>query len=191
MKTFILMSLTGFLAFSNPGYSQEPPPVNQTVIRLTIIKDTDKILMRKTPYGWMTPSVYYKERQTIREVLDSISESYGITISEPFLKGLFTYKYEFKPTADMRQLYTAHYESGTLKSPSENEEVFWMPVEEALEKLENTVPSLKQMTRQTIEFPEILWGGSFILFRENNKLNSRIEEDFYTLTIRPVKDVQH
>lgn len=161
--------------------AQQAPPSNQTVMRLTIVRDNDKILMRKTQYGWMTLAVYYEERQTIHEALDSISKAYGIVISKPSLKGLFTYKYDFKTTADMRQLYLAYYESGDIKSPTEDEEVFWMPIEEALEKLGTMVPSLKQMTKQIIEHPNILWGGSFILFEENGKMNSRVEEDFYAL----------
>lgn len=176
--SIFLLCLTGIFSY---GQAQETQPTNQTIIRLTVVKDNDKILMRNTKYGWMTPAVYFKEKQNIREVLDSMSGLYGIKISDPNLKGLFTYKYEFKTTADMRQLYVANYKSGSLKPSAEGEEVYWIPINEALDKLESTVPSLKQITKQIIEYPNTLWGGSFILYREHEKMKSRIEEDFYPL----------
>ncbi len=137
--------------------------------------------MRETEYGWMTPAIYFKEKQNVHEILDSLPGVYGIKISTPKLNGLFTYKYEFKPTADFRQLYTAKYESGDLKSTVGKEKISWMPIDEALIKLGLTVKSLEDMTRQIIEHPKTLWGGSFILFRENGKLKSKIEEEFYPL----------
>ncbi len=164
------------------GYSQNQQTqlVNQTIIRLTVIKD-DKILMRETEYGWMTPAVYFKESKNIHEILDSLSAVYGIKIHDLKLNGLFTYKYQFKPTADFRQLYTAKYESGNLNPSVGKEKISWMPFEEALGKLGSTVKSLEDMTRQIIEHPKVLWGGSFIIDRVDGKLTSKKEEKFYAL----------
>ena len=180
MKTILITFFMALGVFVHCR-AQVPDPVNQTIIRLTVIKDGDKVLMRKTPYRWMTPAVYFKERQSIQEVLDEMTENYGIQISGIGLRGLFTYTYDFKPTADMRQLYVANYVSGNLVSPSENEEVYWMPIEEALDKLDATVPSLKQMTKHILDNPDKVWGGSFTLFKANGKMNSRVTEDFYML----------
>ncbi|WP_375578638.1 hypothetical protein ABWH96_16655 [Marivirga tractuosa] len=181
MRNLVLSLITCFLAIINHVQAQEAPPSNQTIIRLTIVNDNNEILMRKTQYGWMTPAVYFTERQNIHEVLDSLTAVYGIKTSVPDLRGLFTYKYEFKSTADMRQLYVANYESGTLKPSTNEEEVYWMPIKDALIKLESTVPSLKQITEQTIDHPNILWGASYILYRKNGNLSSKIEEGFYPL----------
>ncbi len=161
--------------------AQVPEPVNQAVLRLTVVKDGDKILMRKTPYGWMTPAVYFKEPQSIQEVIDEMAGSYGVQISGIGLRGLFTYTFDFKPTTDMRQLYVANYVRGTLVSPSKNEEVYWMSMEEALGKLGATVPALKEMTKQILGKPDKVWGGAFRLFKVNGKMNSRVVEDFYPL----------
>lgn len=170
-----------FLLTTILGFSQNTvQPTNQTIIRLTIIKG-DKILMRQTEFGWMTPAVYFKKKQNVHQILDSISNVYGIKIGIPKLNGLFTYLYEFKPTADFRQLYTAKYKSGKLKSTVGKEKIHWISIEEALIKLASTVKSLEQMTSQIIKHPETLWGGSFILFRANGKLKSKIEEEFYPL----------
>ena len=181
MERVILLLWLVWLGLNHNAIAQAPPQTNQTIIRLTIIKDNDKILMRKTPYGWMTPAVYFKQRQTIKEVADSLANTYGINISHLMLKGLFTYKYEFKPTADMRQLYVAEYKSGQLKPRVGEEEIYWMPINEALDKLENTVPALMQMTKQILDYPDRVWGGAFMLYRDDNKLQSRMEGNFYPL----------
>lgn len=179
MKKILFMVMILFMGF-NHGHAQEVIPSNQTVIRLTVVKD-DKILMRKTPYGWMTPAVYYTKRQTPTEVLDSLRITFGIKTTIPYLKGLFTYKYDFKPTADIRLLYVSHYESGELKSTVKDEEVYWLPIDEALDKLEETVPSLRKMTKQILNYPETIWGGSFLLYREKGNLTSMMEESFYSV----------
>ena len=177
-KMFVLFMVLGVFVRSS---AQVPEPVNQTIIRLTVVKDGDKILMRKTPYGWMTPAVYFKEQQSIQEVIDEMAGSYGVQISGIGLRGLFTYTYDFKPTADIRQLYVANYVRGTLVSPSKNEEVYWMAIEEALGKLGATVPALKEMTKQILDKPDKVWGGAFNLFKVNGNMKSSMAEDFYPL----------
>ncbi len=181
MKKIIPIVLICLTSISIFGQNQKVEPTNQTIIRLTIIKDSSKILMRETEYGWMTPAVYFREKQSIQEITDSLSNVYGIKISKLNLNGLFTYKYKFKPTADIRQLYTAKYESGDLKLVVGKEKIQWIPIEEALVKLGTTVQSLEDMTKQIIEYSETLWGGSFIIDRVNGQLTSKIEGKFYPL----------
>lgn len=181
MRKSILIIVLCLSSLATQLWAQEALPSNQTIIRLTIMKDNDKILMRKTQYGWMTPAVYFKKRQNVTEVLDSLASMYDIEITQPQLKGLFTYKYEFKPTADMRQLYVASYISGQLKPQVAEEEIYWMPIKEALDRLESTVPALMHMTKQVLDSPNTLWGGAFMLYRDGNNLQSRMEENFYPL----------
>ena len=181
MKKLIPLILICFASITIFAQNSKVEPTNQTIIRLTIIKDNNKMLIRETEYGWMTPAVYFKKKQNIHEITDSLSDAYGITISNLNLNGLFTYKYEFKPTTDFRQLYTAKYKSGDLKSTIGKEKIYWMPIDEALIKLGSTVQSLEDMTKQIIEYPKTLWGGSFVIDKVNGKLTSKTEEEFYPL----------
>ena len=181
MKKIIPVILICLVSISIFGQNKKVEPTNQTIIRLTIIKDNNKILMRETEYGWMTPAVYFKEKQNVQEITDSLANVYGIKISDLNLNGLFTYKYVFKPTADFRQLYTAKYKNGDLKSIVGKEKIYWMPIQEALVKLGSTVQSLEDMTKLIIEYPATLWGGSFVIDRVNGKLTSKIEGNFYPL----------
>lgn len=155
---------------------------NYSAIRLIIENNKSEILMRKTKYGWMTPAINHKTRQTQKEVLDSLSSSYGIKITDLKLTGVFTYKYSFVNVVSTRLFYGAKFKSGAIKSSGLNEEVFWLTKKDALAKLGETVKSLKLMTNQVLTFPNTLWGGAFLLHRDKqNNLISRQLEGFYSL----------
>ncbi|WP_117880845.1 nuclear transport factor 2 family protein [Aureibaculum luteum] len=159
---------------------EEKTEINSPVIRLTILNDKNEILIRKTKYGWMTPAHRFYSKQNINRVLDSMATNYGVTIKDIELAGMFTYKYTFKDKADTRQFYVAKYKSGTIKS-IKDEDLFWLPKDEAIKKLDSTVSSLGLMTNQILEYPNTLWGGSFILDKVDGKLQSKVEEKFYPL----------
>ena len=179
-----LITILFFTILSNGIWCQTNtiPPKNNTIIRLTILNDAGEMLIRDTKYGWMTPATYHNKRQNINEVIDSLILNYGIEISEPNLAGIFTYKYEFKPSADIRILYVARLTAGELISESGEEKLYWMSQKEAIEKLQTTVPSLGEMTNQILDYPQIIWGGSYTLFRDNdNNLKSKVTEPFFPL----------
>ena len=179
-----ILSIT-FSVFFFIGFSQNQNlPTNNTIIRLIIVNENGEILMRETKNGWMTPATYYKKRETINEVIDGMLKNYGIEITKPNLVGLFTYKYEFKTTSDIRLFYIAKYVKGDLITSIENEKRSWVKKELAIEKLKTTVPSLGEMTKQVLDNPETISGGSFLLNKDENwKLSSKIMETLY-----PMKD---
>ena len=181
MKQFLIAVF--FLASANHAWSQTSniQSNNQTIIRLTVMNDKGEILMRETENGWMTLSMYYNKRQNIHEAIDSLVKVYGIEVSQLNLCGLFTYKYDYKPSTDMRQFYLANFTKGVLRTPNEKEKLHWLPIDEAIDKLSTTVESLGAMTRQIIKYPDTLWGGSFLLSRKEGKLISTVEEEFYPL----------
>lgn len=165
--------------------------VNKNVIRLTILNDKGELLIKESDYGWMTIATFHTQRQTINEVVDSISKNYGIKITKPKLLGIFTYKYVFKKSADIRQLYVANYIKGDLKTDKNKHNLLWLPKEEAIEKLKTTVPSLGEMTEQILNFPDEVWGGSFLLDKDENwKLSSKKIEEFYPLRNDNFKGIQ-
>ena len=171
--------------FSNPIWCQSnsAEPTNNTIIRLTILNDEGEMLIRDTEYGWMTPATYHNTRHNISEIIDSLIVYYGIEITKPNLAGVFTYKYEFKNSADIRLLYVAKLNGGELVSEINGEKLYWISKQEGIEKLQSTVPSLGEMTLQILDYPNIIWGGSYLLSRDNeNKLISEMTEGFYPLS---------
>lgn len=182
MKKAVILFLALLISNVIFGQSTKIPEPNKTVIRLTILNDKGDILMKKSDFGWMTVATFHTQRQNINEVIDSLTNKYGIIITKPNLAGVFTYKYTFKESSDIRQLYVAKYIKGDLESVKGNHNLTWLPKEEAIKKLKNTVPSLGEMTQQILDFPNVIWGGSFLLEKDENwKLSSKMTENFHSL----------
>jgi len=182
MKKVFIVLIIALISNSLLGQVAKTLEPNKTVIRLTILNENGDVLMKKSDYGWMTIATFHTQRQNINEVIDSLSNLYGIVIAKPHLRGVFTYKYTFKASADIRQVYEAKYIKGDLESVKGNHNLIWLPKEEAIEKLKETVPSLGEMTQKTLDFPNAIWGGSFLLSRDkDDKLNSQMTESFHPL----------
>ena len=191
MKKIFLLFIIVLISNSLLGQSTKDPEPNKTVIRLTILNANGDVLMKESDYGWMTIATFHTERQNINEVIDSLTTEYGITITKPSLAGIFTYKYKFKESSDTRQLYVAKYIKGDLELGKGNHNLTWLPKDEAIEKLKSTVPSLGEMTQQILDFPNEVWGGSFLLDRnENWKLSSKIIENFHLIRDNQFTSVQ-
>lgn len=174
---FALVLMSNFLL----GQSKDNSDPNSTVIRLVILNDNDDILIKNSTIGWLTISTTFKQRQTINEVVDSLSNRYGITITKPNLKGVFTYKYSFKSSTYITQLYVAKSTTNDLPK-NKNVEFHWASKDGAIKKLKETIPSLGQMVNQVLDYPDVIWGGSFLLNRENNEVSSLQTEDFYPIS---------
>ncbi|MGY3794661.1 nuclear transport factor 2 family protein [Aquimarina sp. 433] len=181
MKKYILvvaMLLT--IQFTN-AQSKIDEDRNTSVISLVILNDNGDVLIKKATIGWITIGAFYEKRHTINEVIDSICNKYGVSITKPNLKGVFTYKYDFNNSLSIRQVYVAKSTTNDLPT-NKNVEFRWAPKEEAIEKFKSTIPSLGEMIAQVIEYPEVVWGGSFLIKKENKKKTSIITENFYPIS---------
>ena len=65
-------------AFSQP--TNNPPP-NKTVVRLIVLNENGDILMKQSSLGWVTIASFYTQRQNFNEVIDSLTNIYGIKIT--------------------------------------------------------------------------------------------------------------
>ena len=105
MKNTLILFLTILISNSLFCQSTEKVDSNTTAIRLIILNDKGEVLLKNSTVGWLTIDTYFKERQTIKEVIDSLSNRYGVSITKPNLKGVFTYKYDFKNIIKMYSNY--------------------------------------------------------------------------------------
>lgn len=176
---FFLTLILGACKSPQPQAQHWDPTHNFTVKRLLILNDKNEILMGKVESNWYTPSLIYDQRQYIKEALDSLSQAYGIQIASPKLRGYFSYKYEYHPYSTLRAFYVAQYQSGDPEVPAGMEAVQWMPIEEAIRK--TPVHSMKVITEQLLNFPDTLWGGSFMVYREGEEHQARLVEAFYAM----------
>jgi len=109
MKKIFLLFIMVLISISTFSQSAENPPPNKTVVRLIILNDNGDILMKESSLGWVTIASFYTQRQSFNQVIDSLTSTYGVKITKPNLAGVFTYKYNFKKSADTRLLYVAKH----------------------------------------------------------------------------------
>ncbi|MFD2823948.1 NUDIX hydrolase [Lacinutrix iliipiscaria] len=179
MKKQIIILLAIFCLLSCNRNEHQDPTHNFTVQRLIIINDYNEILMSNQKDLWFTPSLVYNKSQFIKEGLDSLSNEYGIKITSPKLQGYFSYKYDYHPYSTLRSYFVAKYVSGELKIPEGKDDVQWIPMDEAVEKC--SVSSINQITKQIIKFPDVVWGGSFLVSQVGDEHPTKMVEKFYPL----------
>ncbi len=173
------MFLFGFLACSQNETSHQNSNENFTINRLIIINNKNEILMMKEQWVWAPPSFLYNKQQFVKEGLDSLANAYGVKITRPKLHGQFSFKYDYQPYATLRNYYVANYVGGEIKVPKGDDKVQWMPSSEAIAI--NTVTAIKQITEQIINYPNVVWGGSFLVSQEGDDHPTKMVEEFYPL----------
>lgn len=164
---------------SGQNNPHQGPTHNFAVHRLIILNDSNEMLMCREQHVWAPPSFVYKDRQYIKESLDSLAQAYGLQISSTKLRGQFSYKYDYHPYATLRHYYMAELAGGEVILPKGMDEVKWMPIPEAIEA--NTVTSIKEITQQLICFPKKIWGGSFLVSHVGDEHPTKMVEAFYPL----------
>jgi len=152
---------------------------NFTVKRLIILNDQQEILLGQEDGLWFTPSMLYTERQHINEGLDSMANAYGVKIDQPKLHGYFSYKYDYHPYATLRAFYVARFESGQLKIPGHLDDVQWFPLKKGIEL--TPVESMKKAIEAITGDLGKVWGGSFEVYVDGDKHNTRVVENLYPL----------
>ncbi len=173
--TFILLFTSNIIV--SQSKIKEP---NIGVIRLVVLNDDNEVLIKKASIGWITIDTYFNQTKTINEVIDGLSNKYGLSIGKPQLKGLFTYKFNFKNSSSVRQIYVVKSLTNALPTKTKTE-FHWVSKEEAIRKLKSTIPSLGKMVNQVLNHPQIISGGSFMVKKDGDKLDSFQTEDFYAV----------
>lgn len=185
----ILFLLAVQLVFAQDTLKTTPKEVikkvdNYTVQYLIIQNDKGEVLLQKNNAGWHTLAMRSNESQSIKEAMDSLANSIGLTIASLKLAGLYTYKFEGLPDhkeASFRTHFTAKLKSGKLiQTPNSGRELHWVTLKEAIEKI--TFESSKLETSQILNKPKTVWGGTFLIIWKDDKfIGSKVLEQPYPL----------
>lgn len=169
-----------FCLFTQPLFSQG---IKDATIfhRLLIFNSKQELMVVKVKNSefWVTPGIYQNNHQLIREGLDSLASTYGITITRPTLRGIFTLKSELDSSISIRNIFVSQMNGGIIKNPEIIEEVRWLPVNKAMEII--TFPHINLIINQVTQYPNDVWGGSLSMYKEGKEYKSRILEKFYPL----------
>lgn len=193
MKTRTLILTTLLLIICAKNYAQQSstekveeeqnphwePTHNFTVKRLLIFNDRNEVLMEKVESNWYPPSLVFYKRQHIKESLDSLSNTYGIKTKGLQLRAYLSFKYEYHPYATLRPYYTVNYISGDIVIPEDREDVKWMPIKDAVKK--TPVESMKMIIEKITTSPDVVWGGTFMVYRKGEEHHARLEEPLFPL----------
>lgn len=157
---------------------------NVSVFHRLLIYNTDNEIMLvrfKDSNIWVTPGFYQDNKQYIQKGLHDIATTYGITVSNPELKGVFSMKSENGEHIEMRirNIYRCNYLHGKIKVPKNLGEVKWLPIKEALKTI--TYKSINLFLKQTHNYPNVVWGGSIIALKKEIGWKYEIVEEFYPL----------
>ena len=175
MKKLLLLVC---LLYSHALFAQEAPKTS-TFHRLLLLNEKNELMVVKIKNSnrWVTPGWYQDDRLTISEGLDELAASYGVKITTPTLRGVFTLKGSQLST---RLIYTTRIKSGELKAPELIEEIRWLPVPKAVETI--TFPHIRTQITQISNYPDVVWAGSQTMYQENGVYGSKIVENFYPLS---------
>ena len=152
-----------------------------TFDRLLILNDNNELLMAKIEGKdfWVTPGWYQDKDQTIQQGLTKLAADFGLTTSQPQLKGVFTLKNQRNDIFSIRNFYIVKVESGKLQTPETIEKVEWMTIDDAMKKL--TFPHIRILSQQIFDHPDKVWGGSIKRFKSGEQFKAKLEGEFYPL----------
>jgi len=200
MKQILLLAFSLFIIISISSCKEQPQETveetveeeiphylrkdNFTVLRVIIMNEDNQILMTGGNGFWGMPWVNLTKRQFVKESIDSMAMEHGITLSDIELRGQFCFKYDYKPPVTFRNYYVAQYESGKIKVPKntiddEFEKIEWVDADEAIERNGNN--GIRDIARQIVNNPDVVWGGSFMVSHTEDDHPTKIVEDFYPL----------
>jgi hypothetical protein len=151
--------------------------------RLTLLNHKNELMVVKVedaPF-WVTPGLYLTPNQSIKHGLDSLAGTYGLTIENPKLSGLFILKREIngKKSTSLRHVFTAGVKGGSIKLPKGIQQIKWLSPREAFELI--TFPHISAMLKKTLENPEHVWTGTLLQYKEGQVWKGKIVEEFYPI----------
>ena len=178
---FIIVCLT----YSLNSFSQDTGNDSYTIQRLIIYNQEGDILLEKHKNGWMTPALRHNTKISIHNALYDLAATYGLKMSTPKLAGMFVFIPEYKPKSSIRQHYKSNYLEGKLRVPEGKLDAQWFPVNKAIDMMSlpdtKFIFAIRDMTKQLVLYPHTVWGGTFKLWKENDKTQYKIVDAFYPL----------
>ncbi len=174
-----------FLVYPLISFSQETENDSYTIQRLLIFNSNGEILLEKHVNGWMTPALRHNSKSATNEALKHLASEFGLEISTPRLAGIFMFISEYKPQSSFRQHYITNVTGGEVIVPEGKLDVKWFEPQKAIEMMSlpdaKLIGAVREMTEQILNYPDVIWGGTFTLWKENGITNYRTSENFYSI----------
>lgn len=181
-KTVLLLFL---VFFGLKIFAQETGNDSYTIQRLIIYNQQGEVLLEKNDFGWMTPALRHNSKTTIKDGLMNLASEYGVKVTSPKIVGIFMFMADYKPISQFRQHFSCTIVDGKLEVPENKKDAQWFSISKAIEMMslpETKAPLvIRDMTKQLLYYPEIIWGGTFLLSKKDEKITYTTTEEFYPL----------
>lgn len=179
MRILLLLLLT--LSWPTSLFAQEAPKIS-TFHRLLIVNESNEVMAVKIKNSerWVTPGWYQDDHSSIKTGLETLAGTYGLSITTPVLRGVFTLKGPKENELSTRLIYVVKIKGGQLKSPDAIGEIRWLNLQQVGEII--TFPHISTQIRQIMSYPDDVWGGTQIMTHENGIFGVKFVEDFYSIS---------
>ena len=169
-----------FCAF--PLFAQEADKISE-FHRLLIFNSQNKLMVVKiknTDY-WVTPGIYSKTKVGINGDLHKLAAEYGLTVSQPDLRGIFTLKNKQTSIELKRHFFNVNVIDGEVNTPDNIEEIKWLSIDDAVKTI--TFPHINLLIKQVMTYPENIWGGTVLRYKDQGKFKAQMISDFMPLNL--------
>jgi hypothetical protein len=176
MKKALLL-ITCIITFSS--FAKEAEKISD-FHRLLAFNDKQQLMVVKIKNTdfWVTPGLYNKYGELAIKELHQQAAEYGLTITPPELRGVFTLNIKNTNKQSIRYFYRATVKKGEVKLPETIEQIKWLSIDEAMQLI--TFPHIKILIKQIMNHPDGIWAGSIMRYQEDGKLKAKMTEDFFS-----------
>lgn len=174
----ILLLIVAFLAF--PLLAQENSKISEFHRLLIFNSDNQLMVVKiKNTNFWVTPGLYSENQAFTNENLHKLAADYGLTVSQPDLRGVFVLQNKQNNSISNRSFFNVSVNGGALKTPDNIDEIKWLPIDEAVQVI--TFPHINMLIKQVNDYPNTVWGGTVLRYKEGDKFKSKLTKPFYPL----------
>lgn len=173
----IIFVVAIWFAASSPMAAESLPVFHRLLAfnqqgELLVVKIKDREL-------WVTPGWYQDNNLTVKEGLEKLAGSYGLTISDLKLSGVFTLRMGKEQSPSTRLIYLANTQGQGDILPEGIDKIAWQPLTEALQTI--NLAHIRYQVKQIIANPQTVWGGTQKMRWEEGINRFGVVEDFYPL----------
>jgi len=174
----LLLLVICLLAF--PLFAQESETIPE-FHRLLVFNDENQLMVVKIKNTnfWVTPGVYNTNKALTNNNLHKLAAEYGITITSPDLRGVFTLQNKKTNKSSNRHFFNVKVNGGNIEKPESIEEIKWLSLNEAMQLI--TFPHINMLLNQTANYPKVVWGGTILRYKEGDILKSKMVKVFFPL----------
>jgi hypothetical protein len=178
MKKILVVLLIAFVSVSTKAQESKVT----TFHRMLILNKENKLLVIKfnNKELWVTPGLYQNSKQTIKQGIDSIAATYGITIYDMQLRGVYGLKNTSQKYYSTRNMFIMKTDSKVVKLPKIIGEIKWLSLNEANKLI--SFPHINSFIKDVFMHPKNVRSGVIERFNNNkDKQASRVLENFYNI----------